>query len=91
MRNYITRLLRLLRPRRVGIELPEPDGWLANAILRTLRQWDLQHAPGVLYLTSDDITHLAKWASDLQRQHKATRRWAFWQRVKVHMKPVEIR
>jgi hypothetical protein len=68
------RRLRACFRRKLPLRLPEPDGWLANAILNCLRQWEERSGPGPWIMTRDDIEYLAKWAADLQRRHKETGR-----------------
>lgn len=84
--NYIMRLFNRQFFFDVSIALPEPDGWLANAMLNCLRTWHKQHGPGPWIVTSGDIEYLAKWAADLQRQHKDTRR-----RFRVATYPKQVR
>lgn len=57
-----------------SVTLPEPEGWLANAILGCLRTWERQSGPGPWVVTIGDIEYLAKWAANLQQQYEKTGR-----------------
>lgn len=80
------RRLRARFRRKLPLRLPEPNGWLANAILNCLRQWEQQNGPGPWIVTRGDIEHLARWAADLQRKHEETGR-----QFKVTTYPVRVR
>lgn len=59
------------------LKLPEVEGWLASAIIRTLRQWyetlmDRTNGNGVFIVTKDDIDGLESHAKWLLESHRAT-------------------
>ena len=73
------------------MRLPEPEGWIANAVLDCLRQWHRTNGRRTWIVTIEDIEHLAKWAAELQQTHRKGRRYAFWQRWKVVQRPEQVR
>ena len=52
------------------LRLPEPEAWIANAIIGCIRQWKADHERTRPYgwsMTHEDIDHLEKWAEELRQ------------------------
>lgn len=51
-------------------KLPEREPWIANALLKCLRRWELEAKPGPFIVTIEDLDYLEQWAAGLYESWK---------------------
>jgi hypothetical protein len=52
--------------------LPEPEGFVFQHVIKTLRQWKADRGPAPLFVAGEDIDQLEAWGKDLLKSHHET-------------------
>jgi hypothetical protein len=78
-------------PEPIGSQgLPEPEGWVARAIIDCLREWHASWLGRPMVLSIEDIDYLAKWADDLHKSWVVVDECMKRNRITVIQYPVQI-
>lgn len=71
-------------------KLMEPEGWLANAILKCLYKWKERSDPAPFMLTGEDLDSLTKWAETLRLSWIETRDYMNRNGIEIEIYPVKV-